>query len=404
MSLAMAQLLLEKRKNLETQAHALLNAADAEKRELSAEENVQFDKISADMDALRKRSDSLVAFEADNKAAEEALRGSLGNKQEERDGSDVKVQLRRLLGGEIRSMELQGSKDELRALSGSTPAAGGATIPTTFYGKLIEHLIESATMLSAGATVLTTSSGEPIQLPVTTSHGAAAATAAGAAIGGTDPTFAQRTLNSYKFAQLIQVPTELVSDTGVDLEGYLARACGRNVGNALGAKLITGTGTNEPTGILTSSTLGKTGATGAVGVPTFDELIDLFYSVTGPYRAGKSAGWLIKDTTAGQIRKLKDTSGRYLWEASVVAGQPDLILSKPVYTDPYVPATGLGAKSVAFGDLSAYFVRMVNGVRFERSDDFAFGSDVVTFRAIVRGDGVLADQTGAVKHYVGGAS
>ncbi|ALV45825.1 hypothetical protein MB46_10370 [Arthrobacter alpinus] len=404
MTLAMAQMLLEKRKNIETQAHALLDAAEAEKRDLSAEEGVQFEKMSADMDGLRKRHDQMVQFETDNKSAEDALRKSMGDKPEVRDGSDVEGQLRQLLGGEIRSMDLQGTKDELRVLSGATPAAGGATVPTTFYGQLIEHLIESATMLSAGATVLTTSSGEPIVLPVTTSHGAAAATAAGAAIGGTDPTFAQRTLNSYKFAQLVQVPKELVDDTGVDLEGYLARACGRNVGNALGAKLITGTGTNEPTGIFTSSTLGKTGATGAVGVPTFDELIDLFYSVTGPYRSSKSAGWLIKDTTAGQIRKLKDTSGRYLWEAAVVAGQPDLILSKPVYTDPYVPATGLGAKSVAFGDLSAYFVRMINGVRFERSDDFAFGSDVVTFRAIVRGDGVLADQTGAVKHYVGGAS
>ena len=404
MSLAMAQLLLEKRKNLETQAHALLNTAQAEKRELSAEENVQFDAIGADMDALRKRSDALVTFQADNAAAEEALRTSLGKKPEEHDGDDVETQLRQLAAGEIRRMDLQGTKEELRVLSGASPAAGGATIPTSFYGKLIEHLIESATMLSAGATVLTTASGEPLQLPVTTSHGAAVATAAGAKILGTDPTFAQRTLNSYKFAQLIQVPSELVDDTGVDLEGYLARAAGRNVGNALGAKLITGTGTSEPTGIVTSSTVGKTGATGSVGVPTFDELIDLFYSVTGTYRSGPSAGWLIKDSTAGQIRKLKDTSGRYLWEASVVAGQPDLILSKPVYTDPYVPSTGLGAKSVLFGDMSAYFVRLVNGVRFERSDDFAFDSDIVTFRAIVRGDGVLADQTGAVKHYAGGAS
>lgn len=404
MSLAMAQMLLEKRKNLETQARTMLDSAEAEKRELSAEENVQFDKISTDMDALRKRSDTLVAFEADNKAAEEALRSSMGSKKEERDGDDVEVQLRQLLGGEIRAIELQGTKDELRMLSGGTAAAGGATVPTTFYGKLIEHLVESATMLSAGATVLTTTSGEPIDLPVTTSHGAAARTAAGAKIGGTDPTFAKRTLGSGKFAQLIQVPRELVEDTGVDLEGYLARAAGRNVGNALGSELIIGTGTGEAEGIFTASTVGKTGATGATGVPTFDELIDLFYSVTGPYRKSPNAGWIINDTTAGQIRKLKDLSGRYLWESSVVAGQPDLILSKPVSTDPYAPTTGLGKKSVLFGDLSAYFVRLVNGVRFERSDEFGFDADVITFRAIVRGDGALADKSGAVKHYAGGAS
>lgn len=124
----------------------------------------------------------------------------------------------------------------------------------------------------------------------------------------------------------------------------------------------------------------------------------------GPYRNSPNAGWVIKDSTAGAVRKLKDTSGRYLWESSVVAGQPDLILAKPVYTDPYMPAAAADAKSVLFGDLSAYFVRLVNGVRFESSEHFAFDRDVVTFRALVRGDGALADQSGAVKHFLGGAA
>ena len=44
------------------------------------------------------------------------------------------------------------------------------------------------------------------------------------------------------------------------------------------------------------------------------------------------------------------------------------------------------------------------GVRFERSDDFAFQNDLVTFRAILRGDGILGDQSGAVKHYIGNAA
>jgi HK97 family phage major capsid protein len=63
-----------------------------------------------------------------------------------------------------------------------------------------------------------------------------------------------------------------------------------------------------------------------------------------------------------------------------------------------------GAKSVAFGDLSQFFIRMVGGVRFERSDDYAFANDLVTFRAILRADSVLVDQTGAVKHFIGNAA
>ncbi len=69
-----------------------------------------------------------------------------------------------------------------------------------------------------------------------------------------------------------------------------------------------------------------------------------------------------------------------------------------------MPAQVTSAKSILFGDFSQYFVRLVGGVRFERSDDFAFGTDLVTFRAILRGDGTLVDTTGAVKYYQGSAT
>ena len=415
MSHAMAQLLIEKRKNLESQAHDLLTRAETEKRELTAEENVQFEAISADMTALRSRSDQLVTFETESRAAEAALSGAGHNSEEQRrrdesrDGKSDLDQLRQMLRGAIPEASFQSSGADLlsisqRSLAKGTASAGGNTVPTTFAGKLLEHMVETATMLAGGATVLTTASGESIEMPITLSHGTAGQVSEGQPIPEADPTFGKRTLGAYKYGDLIQLPRELADDTGVDLEGYIARMAGRAVGNALGQKLIAGTGSGEPTGIFTSSTLGVTSGTGVAGVPTFDNLIDLFYSVIGPYRASPNAAWLIKDSTAGAVRKLKDTSGRYLWEASTVAGQPDLILAKQVRTDPYVAATGVNNKSVGFGDLAAYVVRLVGGVRFERSDDYGFNKDVITFRAIVRGDGVLADQTGAFKHLVGAAT
>ena len=85
----------------------------------------------------------------------------------------------------------------------------------------------------------------------------------------------------------------------------------------------------------------------------------------------------------------------------MVLGSPDLLLGKPLVADPFMPAVATGAQSVAFGDFSQFFVRMVGGVRFERSDDFKFDTDLVAFRAVLRGDGVLVDQTGAVKTYKG---
>lgn len=405
MSLTMAQMLLEQRRKLEEQFRAIVERAETEKRELSGEEQTQLDKISDDMGALKKRSDQLVKFEEDRKDMDEALRAAGHTGNENRGGGvDLVEQFRSLANRSRQEVAFVPTKDELRALSKGTASAGGNTVPTTFIAQLLEHMIETATLLRAGATTITTSSGENMEMPITTSHGTAALVAEGGVIPSSDPVFGKRTLGSFKYAELILCPNELLTDTAVDLEGYLARMAGRAVGNALGAHLITGTGTGQPTGILTSTTLGVTSATGVAGAPTFDNMIDLLYSVIGPYRNSPDAAWLIKDTTAGGLRKLKDSSGRYLWEPSVVPGTPDSILGHPVQTDPNVPATGVNNKSVAFGDLSTYLVRLVNSIRFERSDDFKFDADVVAFRCLIRGDGLLLDQTGSVKHFVGAAT
>ena len=117
-----------------------------------------------------------------------------------------------------------------------------------------------------------------------------------------------------------------------------------------------------------------------------------------------SCGWLMRDATVAAVRKLKDTTGQYLWQPGLQAGSPDTILGKPVRTDPNVPAVALGAKSILFGDFSTYFVRQVESLRFERSDDFAFNTDLITYRAILRGDGDQVDTTGAIKHFIGNAA
>lgn len=113
----------------------------------------------------------------------------------------------------------------------------------------------------------------------------------------------------------------------------------------------------------------------------------------------------MNDSTAAAVRKLKDPGGdHYLWERSLTAGTPDMILGRPVVIDPNMPSIGLGAKSVLFGDFSRYFIRDVSSIRFEASTEFAFDRDVIAYRALLRTDGDLADSTGAIKHFAGGAS
>ena len=396
--------LREQRQNTWEQAKSLLDNAAAENRDLTAEERSQYDQMNADLDAGAETIRSIEESEQRNAEAAEALQRIMDQRPVE-PREQENTALRSFLRGEARAFDLKpDGKVDYRALTKGTATAGGNTVPTSFYDQLIAHMIEVSGVLMAGPTVLNTDSGESIEVPTTTAHSSAGIVLESAAIGTSDPAFAKRTLYAYKYGVLLQVSNELLSDTGVDLEGYLAMQAGRALGNAFGAHLVTGTGSGQPTGVITSATTGVTGMTSFGGEFLADNLIDLYFSVIAPYRNSASCGWLMKDATLALVRKLKDQTNQYLWQPSIQAGAPDTLLGKPVHTDPNVAAVAPSAKSVAFGDFSAYFVRQVNGIRFERSDDYAFNTDLVTFRALLRGDGLTVDQTGAIKVFAGAAS
>ncbi|MEU0831293.1 phage major capsid protein [Streptomyces sp. NPDC005969] len=406
--------LKERRANVWEQTKELLDAAEGEKRDLTAEEEQTYQRLNADLDAIDARAKELHQAEERAKDAEAAFAGLLDKPQttDRRDhGQDTDAQLRAFFKGETgkRVFDVQPDEGErrtdLRTLSKLTAAAGANTVQTSFYTQLVQHLIEVSGVMQTSPTTLRTATGEQIQIPKTTAHSASASLVAEAGtLAPNDPTFGQVPLDAYKYGFLLQISHELLNDTSVDLTGYLSMQAGRALGNGFGAHLVTGTGTSQPNGVVTASTLGATGGTGVTGAFTADNLIDLYYSVISPYRASGSCAWMMRDSSVATLRKIKDTTGQYIWQPALTAGNPDTVLGKPLYTDPSVPAVALAAKSVLFGDFSQYFVRLVESIRFERSDDYAFNSDLVTYRAILRGDGDLVDTTGAIKYFAGNAA
>jgi HK97 family phage major capsid protein len=386
---------------------------------LTAEEEQTYQRLNADIDQIDKRVKEWVDSERRRKESEEVFRQLLEQPADPTrqpgvvppgpGGTEPGAALRSFLKGEGgKSFEIRADRieqlTEFRTLSKLSAGAGANTVKISFYDRLMAHLIEVSGILQAGPTVLTTTSGEQIQVPKTTGHSTATLTAEAATIAASDPTFGQVPLDAFKYPVLLQVSNELITDTSVDLEGYIAMQAGRACGNAFGVHAITGTGTSQPNGLVTAATLGVTGGAGVTGAFTFDNLIDLFFSVIAPYRNSPSCGWMLKDSSMATARKLKDTNGSYLWTPAATVGAPDTILSKPVYTDPNIAAVALSAKSVVFGDISQYFVRKVGTVRFEQSEHFAFNQDLITYRCVLRADGDLVDLTGAVKYFQGNAA
>ena len=294
---------------------------------------------------------------------------------------------------------------ETHDLTKGTATDGAELIPTGFVSTLQEHLIENNAIRRTNAQVFTTSAGENLLVPKTTTHGTATLVAEGGAFLENDAQFAQVSMGAYKFGQMVQVSTELIMDSAVNLLEYLARAAGTAIGTVTGTYNVTGTGTAQPEGIANAPTAGKTGATGQTLTVIGNDLIDLYHSVVTGYRS--RGYWVMNDLSAAIIRKLRDDTGgtglgNFLWQPGLQAGAPDTILGRPVVTDPAVAVMAANAYSIAFGDFSSYFAfRDVSTVLFDRSDDFAFSTGLVTFRSSLRTDSkqLVNGASGAVKFY-----
>ena len=203
-----------------------------------------------------------------------------------------------------------------------------------------------------------------------------------------DDSFGQVSIGAYKLGTMIKVSEELLNDSVFDLESYIAREFARRIGTKEEEAFFTGDGTGKPLGILAASGGAETGVTAASATAvTADELIDLFYSLKSPYR--KNAVWVLNDSTIKAIRKLKDNNGQYLWQPSLVAGTPDTILGRPVKTSAYMPAIAAGAKTIAFGDFSYYWIADRQGRSFKRLNELYAANGQVGFLGSQRVDGKM---------------
>lgn len=405
--------LREQRASAWEQAKKLLDAAEAEKRDLTAEESAQFDAINQDLDAKDKR---IAEVEKHEKRAEtvDAQREAVERAAVEAPAQARAVEkeadrVRALMRGEIRAFDSELSPSVAKWLMSAErrdfdKSSTGAPVPTSFADFLTMHLVQIGPMWQT-STVLRTSGGENMQFPRTTAHGASTYKAESSALDETQPTFgAFITLGAWKYGTFQQYSYELLQDSGIDMLSYIAEQLAISLAVKTNTEFTVGDDSSDPNGIVTASTLGVTGGSGVSGAFTADNLLELLYSVGPQYRRLPGAGWMMRDASILAARKLKDGNGQYLFVPGLAGGEPDRLLGYPLWSNPDVVAAATSAKSVIFGALSKYLIRQAGAIRLERSDDFAFTSDLITFKSTIRVDGDLIDQSGCVKHFIGNAA
>ena len=383
--------LREKRAKAWDAAKAFLDTKRGTDELISAEDEATYNKMEADVIALGKEIDRLekqAILDAElNAPTANPLTGKPKLPNMEEKTGRASDEYKKAFWNAMRTRAGEGLDVTIRnALQVGTDTEGGYLVPDEFERTLIEAL-EEENIFRKLANVITTSTGDR-KIPVVASKGTASWVDEEGAIPDSDDSFGQVSIGAYKLGTLIKVSEELLNDSVFNLESYISKEFARRIGNKEEEAFFSGDGTGKPTGILAATGGAQLGVTtaGATAI-TFDEILDLFYSLKAPYR-NKSV-FVMNDATVKAIRKLKDGQGQYLWQPSLQAGTPDTILNRPIYTSAYVPAIASAAKTIVFGDLSYYWVADRQGRVFKRLNELYAVTGQVGFVATQRVDGKL---------------
>tara|TARA_B100001093_G_scaffold511808_1_gene580528 strand:- start:1359 stop:2582 length:1224 start_codon:yes stop_codon:yes gene_type:complete len=315
------------------------------------------------------------------------------------EGKDIDVQLK-AWDQFMRKGEDGLDEIEKKALTVGTAATAGNLAPAEYVEELIKVVTEISPVRSV-ARVRQTSNKE-IEVPSKTATFSASWTAEGGTRSET--TGYQTSLNTiptHELYALVDISSQLLEDSVFDLEAEMNTEFAEQFAKAEGEAFITGNGTNKPTGLMNSTTVGHQATGAASAAITTDNLMDMVHGLKSEY--ARTATMMMNRSTLGIIRKLKDTAGAYIFQTgfSGQSGLPNTILGHPYVEAADVADAASGARSVIFGDFRRGYMivdRVALAVLRDPFSQAATGNVRYIARRRVGGEVVLAEALTSLKH------
>ena len=352
------KLLADRAKSVADQ-RTLLDKAEKEKRELSAEENTTYEAMDADVDRFTRDLEREKILESREKEIEDPTNTFKAEPEGTREEvkpleyrgmkinvpADSEVQQRAWNTFLARGIGAVGA-DELRALQAVADIYGGFLVaPPQFVLKLIQAM-DNEVFIRGMATVYPVTKAESLGAPSLDTDPADPTWTAEIATGteDSDMSFGKRELNPHPLAKLIKVSEKLLRVSAMDVESLVTGRLAYKFGITAENAYLNGSGSNAPMGVFTAATAGfgistsRDVSTGNSATAfTTDGLMEALYSLKGQYHA--MATWIFHRDAIKRLRKLKDGEGQYIWNPDLKGGQPDLVLGRSYKMSEYCPNT-----------------------------------------------------------------
>ncbi len=254
---------------------------------------------------------------------------------------------------------LRGLEMESKSLSSAVNSDGGYLVdPQT--AETIKSVLNSTASIRSIASVVNVEANSFDVLIDHTDVGAGWADENSAAAETGTPAIDRISIPLHELSALPKASQRLLDDSAFDVESWLAGRIADKFARAEAAAFINGDGVDKPKGILTHGTMaddswawGRLGyvPTGIDGGVDADAIVDVVYALGAQYRVNGT--FVMNSKTAGLIRKLKDSDGRFLWSDGLAAGEPARLMGYPVLIAEDMPDAATDSFSIAFGDFQA---------------------------------------------------
>lgn len=398
----------EDRANKVTEARGILDLAEAEKRDRTTEEETRWSAIMADVSKLTKEVTTaetmLDAERAAGNRSDQRKDEQKDNKDEQRGNPRATEEYRAAYSRFLLDGTSSLSADEHRAMQADSSIGGGyLTAPMQMVNELLKTVDD---MVIIGGLATTYNLGKAVSLGVptiTTKMDAADWTSELSTGSLGEIAFGQRELTPHHLAKRALISNKLIRVAVSPIEDIVRNELARVFAEAFENAYMTGNGQGKPLGLFTASADGITTArdisTGNTATAmTFDGLKSAKYSVKSQYQA--KCKWLFHRNGVEQLAKIKDLDGQYIWQQSVVVGEPDRLLNAPVLMSEFAPNTFTSGLYVGmYGDFSYYWIARALDMAVQRMVELYSLTNQTGYHAHAEADGqpVLAEAFARVK-------
>lgn len=410
--------LLAERAKIVAEQRLLLDTAEKENRNLSADEETNYQNMDSAVEWLTRGIEEEKGKErrAVLNSREKVINGSFGEDVREvlygsgplhggpRYGAsemrDVRYENnpenREAFRNYLRYGQAAIGPDHFRALQADSDSAGGYLVMPVQLANQIIKAMDNEVFIRRLATVIPCPRAESLGVPVLDNDLGDPTWTAEIATGSEDSTmsFGKRELTPHPAARLIKVSNKLLRAAYLDAEQIVSDRLVYKFGIVQENGFLNGSGSNQPMGVFTAATSGfgistsRDVSTGNTETAiTTDGLIEALYSLKAQYR--KKAQWIFHRDAVKKIRKLKNGEGDYIWQIGLTADKPDTILNCPYNESEYAPDDFASGKYVGIiGDFSHYWIADALNMQIQRLVELYAANNQVGFIGRIECDGM----------------